>query len=270
MSMLLAIDTSTSYASVATVRDGELLAELTWHVGRRHSQELIARLDDVMRLSHATPADLTAVAVALGPGSFNGVRVGVAATKSLAFGLGLPLYGACTLDVIAMGHEIADGLICAVLEAGRGELYRACYVSQAYPLGERPGTIAVPVHDTLTRVTEYAIVTPAQLAADIEGAVLLCGEWRPETRAELAARLGQRARFAVPPGVRRSGWLATIAWRRHLRGAGDEPATIEPIYVRRPNITQQASLQHGDARQSGPDDRSAAAGGEGEVRALRH
>src|SRR5215831_14833268 len=145
--MLLALDTSTSYASVALVRDGRLVAELSWDSGRSHSQELFEHLDWLLADRRVAIGDVTAVAVATGPGSFNGVRVAVTAAKSLSFARGVPLYASPTLDIVGWGacssqldqseaglmnggdeREIS-GSIWAVLEAGRGQIYAAEYLA---------------------------------------------------------------------------------------------------------------------------------------------
>jgi tRNA threonylcarbamoyladenosine biosynthesis protein TsaB len=268
--MLLAIDTSTAYASLALARDGRLVAELTWEVGRRHSQELLGRLDQLLAAGRVAPTDLTGVAVALGPGSFNGVRVAVAAAKALGLALGVPLYGVPTLDVIAFGHAAAGGTLCAVLDAGRGECYYAGY--RAAPEADRSaGTDAgVALAAGLWRATALAVAAPAALARVIDGPLLICGEWRDETQAALAAALGPRARFARDEGGRRASWLAALAVERMRDGQADEPATIEPSYVRRPAITLSAKHPWLGAERVAPADPGAAAGGEGDACALRH
>src|SRR5262249_53199640 len=106
--MLLAIDTSTSTASIALVHERHVLAELTWDVGQRHSVELFERLEWLLAHAGAAPSAIDALAVALGPGSFNGVRVALATTKALAFSLQAPLYGHPTLDIAAWGHATTD------------------------------------------------------------------------------------------------------------------------------------------------------------------
>ena len=101
--MLLALDTSTSYASIALVHEGRLIAELSWDSGRSHSQELFEHIDWLLADRRVAVAELAAIAVATGPGSFNGVRVAVTAAKSLSFALGIPLYASPTLDVVGWG-----------------------------------------------------------------------------------------------------------------------------------------------------------------------
>src|SRR6185437_13950179 len=168
--MLLAFDTSTSVASVALVtdpadpadspgaaEDARLVAELTWQVGQRHSTELFERLEWLLAASRLSMNALTGVAVALGPGSFNGVRVALATAKSLAFARGVPLYGVPTLDVIAWGHRAIAGTICAILEAGRGQVYAGIY-----------DTDDAPAADWSPRGA-YAVLTAAELAAQMHG-----------------------------------------------------------------------------------------------------
>ncbi|HEV2237534.1 MAG TPA: tRNA (adenosine(37)-N6)-threonylcarbamoyltransferase complex dimerization subunit type 1 TsaB [Ktedonobacterales bacterium] len=262
--MLLTLDTSTAVASLALLRGATVVVDETWDVGRRQSQELIAHLDALMARAGAGVADLTAVAVALGPGSFNGVRVGVTTAKTLALALGVPLYGACTLDVIAAGVAPGDGAICALLEAGRGEVYRAFYRRHGAAAGQ-------PVTGDLTRISEYGIVALPALVDEIAGSavgVVCAGEWQPATRAALEAALGPRARFAQP-AASRGALLGGVAAERARRGERDEPATMEPVYLRRPNITQPAPRRAGGlgAVRSEPE---RSRDHEGDARALRH
>jgi tRNA threonylcarbamoyladenosine biosynthesis protein TsaB len=255
--MLLALDTSTSLASVALAQPDRVVAELTWDVGQRHSTELLQRLRWLLD-TYAVPArDLDAIAVATGPGSFNGLRVALTAAKSLAFSLGIPLYGVPTLDVIAYGASDAGGTLCAVLEAGRGQIYTAFYAPSAASLaGWGP-------------LDGYAIATPAEVALCSHETVLFCGEWREQTRAWLAEALGKRARFAVASSPRRASWLAALALARIAAVApADDPARLEPLYLRRPAITTSARLElraggivHGETLTEEP-------GGEGAARAL--
>jgi tRNA threonylcarbamoyladenosine biosynthesis protein TsaB len=259
--MLLALDTSTSYASVALVRSEHAVAELTWDVGQRHSVELLPRLRWLLDAHGIPMTDLSAVAVATGPGSFNGLRVALTTAKSLAFALGVPLYGHPTLDVIAWGCAEASGPLCAVVEAGRGQLYTAWYAAPAAsPLGWGP-------------LDGYAIQTPAEVALCSHQTVLFCGEWRGETRARLTAALGMRARFHSPVAPRRASWLAELALARIAAGvSADDPDRIEPLYLRRPAITSSARISihpAEDARaeaaaEVAPEDQ----GGEGASRAL--
>jgi tRNA threonylcarbamoyladenosine biosynthesis protein TsaB len=258
--MLLAIDTSTSYASLALADGERLVAELTWHAGMRHSSDLFARLTQLFETYDVAPArDLTAIAVATGPGSFNGIRVALTAAKSFAFALGLPLYGLPTLDVIAWGASFAEGTVWAVLEAGRGQLYAAAY--------DTPGTDAA----AWAPRAGYEIVTPTELATHVTQPVVFCGEWREATREVLEQTLGERARFAATLTSGRATWLAQLAQGRAAAGRADQPAALEPLYLRRPAITSSAKTSAPPSEARAADDHPAheqTSGGEGAARAI--
>ncbi|MBF6591188.1 MAG: tRNA (adenosine(37)-N6)-threonylcarbamoyltransferase complex dimerization subunit type 1 TsaB [Ktedonobacterales bacterium] len=251
---LLALDTSTSFAGIALARDGAMLAELNWHVGQRHSSDLLPRLRWLLDAHGIPPDHLTAVAVALGPGSFSGIRVALAAAKSLAFALRMPLIGVPTLDCVAWEQRLAPGPLWAILEAGRGQVYAARY---ATPMAS-PGAWA-PAEG-------YAVLTPGEVVARVEAApVLFCGEWREETQRALVTALGARARFTSPLSIRRAACLAELALARAAHGQYDDAARIEPLYLRRPAITVSTKGKPQDqARQEGGVLR-----GEGEERAIR-
>lgn len=259
--MLLCLDTSTNYASIALARDQTLVAEHTWAVGQRHSTELLPRLEALLAATDTRPDALLAIAVALGPGSFNGLRVALATAKALAFALRLPLVGVPTLDISAWGQHLVAGALWAIQEAGRGQVYAATYPTPTL----RPDTWA-PLHD-------YVVVPPAELPATLvprDGQpVVVCGEWSTATREAIELALGARARFAGPLSARRAAWLAELALARLAQGQYDEPAGIEPLYLRRPAITTSArfKFQRDDSEHTG--DARDVPGGEGAARALR-
>lgn len=255
--MLLAIDTSTNFASIALVGARRVVAELNWEVGRQHSTELLERLRWLLGTTGIEVAALEGVAVATGPGSFNGVRVAVTTAKTLAFAHHLPLYGQPTLDVVAWGHADASGPVWALLEAGRGQVYTAQYATPALE------------PENWAPVGGYSVLTPTELSEVIGASVLFCGEWRDETRAALEGALGDRARFSSVLGNRRAAWLAQLALARAGRGASDAAATLEPLYLRRPAITVSAKVAlpaaSGDAAAEGASEGE----GKGISRALR-
>jgi tRNA threonylcarbamoyladenosine biosynthesis protein TsaB len=238
--MLLAIDTSTNYASLALTDGDALLAELNWRVGQRHGSETLERARWLLRGQSIAMSQLDGVAVALGPGSFNGVRVAVATAKTLAFALNVPLYGVPTLDVIAWGARLSADPIWALLDGGRGEVFAACYDASAAPAIWAPQAIATADN---AAPSPYLLITPQALAARVSGGVVFTGEWRDATRDALAQALGERARFTSSLAARRGAWLAELATQRAQRGAADDPRALEPLYLRRPNITSSARTQ---------------------------
>lgn len=117
--MLLAIDTSTHYASVAAHDGKRLLAEQTWLANQEHSRSLLPNIQRILADSRASLADVEAVAVALGPGSFNGLRVGLSTAKGLAIARNVQLVGASTLELIAAEYHVSE----VRMNAGRGRVY---------------------------------------------------------------------------------------------------------------------------------------------------
>src|SRR5579864_6640735 len=162
--LLLALDTSTRQASVALCSEDDFLGEYTWHVGNNHSVELLDRVRRLMAECGKTMTELDGVAVATGPGSFNGLRVALAAAKALAFALKKPLLGMSTLDIIAAQQRQWHGPICAVLEAGRSELYAACYVFDEVHNDNEAGVVTYRMH----QLSDYLLHTPQQLAAYLQ------------------------------------------------------------------------------------------------------
>jgi tRNA threonylcarbamoyladenosine biosynthesis protein TsaB len=223
--MLLAIDTSTAIASVALIRAGELLAEHSWRSGRNHTTQLLPRIEEMLAESEAEIADLTAVGVALGPGSFNGLRVGLTTAKLLALSRSLPIVGVNTLEATAFQHAGRDGLVRPVYDAGRGQVATALYRAADNHLTElQPPTLASL--DTLTAVP----TTP----------VLFCGELRPAWVSLIQASLGERALLVGAAGrLRRAGYLGELCERRLATGHAADPATLQPLYLRRPPVLEQ-------------------------------
>lgn len=248
--LLLALDTSTRQASVALCSQDEVYGEYTWHVGNNHSVELLERIQMLVTECRLTMQQIDALAVATGPGSFNGVRVALATAKALAFALKKPLVGVSTLDSIAAQQQHWPGPLCAVLEAGRGELYAACYTSEMQR-GEQ-GDIGY----TLKRLGEYLLLAPQPLAAYLQEQagewfgvpgerglppLLFCGELSAASRQELYTSMPENSLFAGPvQATRRASVLAQLALPRLQAGQEDDPLLLEPLYLRRPSITTSA------------------------------
>ena len=129
--LLLAFETSAKAASAALFADEKLLGESYQNTGLTHSQTLIVMAEDLLKQCGYTPQDVTAVAVAEGPGSFTGIRIGVAAAKGFAWGADIPCCGVSTLEAMALGLGAYEGLICPVMDARRSQVYNALfYVNQ--------------------------------------------------------------------------------------------------------------------------------------------
>src|SRR5437879_2494543 len=155
--LLLALDTSTSTASVALFDGQRVLSETTWLAGREHSTRLLLEVKAAFERIGREPTELTGLAVARGPGSFTGVRVALSVAKGVAAGLRIPIWGVSSLDVLAHAAGQVDVPVRALLEAGRGR-----YATGLYRNGR----------DT----QEARLATLDQLEALIEEPTLLIGE----------------------------------------------------------------------------------------------
>lgn len=131
---ILAFETSAKAASVALLEGGNLLAESYQNAGLTHSRTILVMAEHLLQSCELTPQDVEAVAVAMGPGSFTGVRIGMAAAKGFAWGRELPLFGVSTLEAMAWGLGELEGLICPVMDARRSQVYNALFrASRRYP-----------------------------------------------------------------------------------------------------------------------------------------
>ncbi len=125
--LLLTFETSAKAASVALFEENKLLGESYQNTGLTHSQTLLCMAEDLLKSCGYTPQDIGAVAVAAGPGSFTGVRIGMAAAKGFAWGKELPCYGVSTLEAMALGAGIHNGIVCPVMDARRSQVYNALF-----------------------------------------------------------------------------------------------------------------------------------------------
>jgi tRNA threonylcarbamoyladenosine biosynthesis protein TsaB len=219
--LLLALDSATRFAGIALYSGSRgLVAEYNWYAGIQHTVTLLPRVSEILAQHHIPVAELAAVAVALGPGSFTGLRVALATAKGLALAQELPLLGIPTLDVTAYPHLGQPLPVVAVVQAGRGRVCWARY---------RPGGS----HNRPE--SAYRVSDVDALAAATDGPALFAGEITAPDRAALAARLGDRVRFAPPAlALRRAGCLAEIAWARFTAGERDDLEMLAPLYLQEP------------------------------------
>lgn len=218
--LVLAIDTATRTASLALHDGARVRVELTWETANHHTTELTPRIAGMLAQIKAGMEDLAGVAVSIGPGSFTGVRVGVAAAKGMCLARGLPIYGVCTLDVLAQAQASGDEPVVAVVQAGRGRLCAARYAWAA---------------SGWQIVDEPCLTTAQTLGQGWEDTTCVCGELSAAERHALQTRLGKRIRLASPASsLRRAGYLAEIGWERLRHGQADDLARLTPIYLQTP------------------------------------
>lgn len=217
--LVLAIDTASSMVSLALHNGQQVIAEMTWHVQGHHTQEMPPMVDLMLRKIGQTAQSLSAIAVAIGPGSYTGLRIGISLAKGIALACNppLPLIGVPTLDIVAASQPHLVDRLVAVSVAGRGRVHAATYEYHDQ-------------HKRWTAIEPPFIASWDAVAAQIATHTQVCGEIDEAGRAAFAA-LGDRVMIASPAqGLRRAGYLADIACERLASGQVDDPATLAPIY----------------------------------------
>jgi tRNA threonylcarbamoyladenosine biosynthesis protein TsaB len=228
------VETSTLTGAAALLEDDTVVGECRLSVAVTHSERLLPTVDHLLRSAGRTLADVDAFAVALGPGSFTGLRIGVSTMKSLAFATGKPLVGVPTLDALAWTLPFARHPVCPILDAKKGEVYAALYRTD----GGR-----------LERLWEDRAIAPERLAAtlagEVPGPVVFLGDGVAPFAPLLRRLLGDDA-WLVPPANRlpSAATVADLGQAALARGESADPAGLVPRYLRRSEAELVRERQH--------------------------
>ena len=218
--LILAFETTAKAGSVALLEDRKLLAESYQNTGLTHSQTLMVMAEDMLKASGKTMADVTAVAVAAGPGSFTGVRIGVAAAKGFSWGAQLPCYGVSTLESMALTLGIWQGYVCPVMDARRSQVYNALF------------SVNNGVVERIAEDRAIALSDLAQELALLEGPIFLVGDGSTLTYNTLH---GSIPALVLPPEHRmhqRASGVALAAADKIAAGDPGDGAALSPNYLR--------------------------------------
>ena len=221
--IVLALDTSTARGSLALVEEGRDPVEAYLTPGTTHSKTLLPEIDRLLSGRGLTPAGLDLIAVGLGPGSFTGLRIGLAAAKGLAWAAGKPLIGVPTLDALAQGYSGEAVQVCPLLDARKGQFYTALY---------KPGLNGAP-----ERQSDFLALTPEDLTEFIQEETVFFGEglsiWGPALAEQLGTKYRRGPESLDHPRAALTAKRAVYLWQQ---GAETDPANIIPMYVRPPDI----------------------------------
>ena len=214
--MLLAVDTSTRQMGLALYDGAQVIGELLWQSRHYHTVELAPAVADLLSRSGLKRDSIQALGVALGPGSFTSLRVGLAFVKGLALARHLPIIGVPTLDVVAAVQVVRYMPLAAVLQAGRGRLALGRYkaVDEAWQADGEP-----------------QVTTADELADKIKKPTIVCGELSADERQRLARKRVNVLLASPAQCVRRPAVLAELAWERWQSGDQDDAASLAPIYL---------------------------------------
>jgi len=215
--MLLAIDTSTRNVGIAVYDGVQVLSETIWSSQDYHTVELAPAIADTLARAGQQIHNLTLLAVASGPGSFTGLRIGMAVAKGIALACHLPIIGVPTLDIVAESQPIMVGIpLAAVLQAGRGRLAVGWYFVADGRWQPKP---PIEIMDAL------------KLTRLINEPTLVCGELNEEQQRTLARKYKNVILASPAQSVRRPALLAELAWKRWQSGDVDDPALLSPTYL---------------------------------------
>jgi len=218
-SLVLGIETSTFCGGVALLAEDRLLGSITINASPTYSAPLLAPIETLLRETGRRLGDLTGLAVSIGPGSFTGVRIGLAEAKGLAAALKIPMAGVSTLEALAVRAGRGSRLVCPVVDARRSEVFVAAY---------RWGSGA----ELPTRVMAEGVMPIGEFLRRLRGRCLFLGDGALRYRSPIETAMPD-AVFAPPhrmlPSAEEIAWLGL---RRLVRGESDDPALLEPVYLR--------------------------------------
>lgn len=213
--MLLAIDSATKMLGLALHDGSQVLSESIWYTDRHHTVELAPEVALALRRAGVDHSSLTAVAVAQGPGSFTGLRIGMALAKGMCMVHNLSLIGVPTLDILASAQPSRDQPMLAVLQAGRGRVAAVWYKWGRKGWAARKGAFTLTWDELIEELKEETYV---------------CGELGAEGREVLRK---EKLAVLAPASscIRRPSVLAELAWQRSKGGKSEDPAKLKPIYL---------------------------------------
>ena len=217
---ILAFETSAKAASVALLQDGCLLGEYLQNSGQTHSRTVMEMARNLLHNCDLTPGDVDAAACAAGPGSFTGVRIGLAAAKGFAWGREIPLVGVSTLEAMVRGAAMTDGVYCAAMDARRNQVYTALFESE---------------QGILRRLTPDSALSLEELAArlkPIESAKFLVGDGAFLCYNTLGSSGGQLVLLPEHLRMQRAAGVALLAWEQLRAGKTSPAGEVNPNYLR--------------------------------------
>ena len=216
--MLLAIDNSTRYAGIGLADGGRVVSSRCWFSLSSHTTELMPAVSATLRDQKVSPNELDGIAVALGPGGFSALRVGMSVAKGLAMASKTPLVGVGTLTLEAFPYLRSGLPVCALLDAGRQEVASAHFGADG----------------RLTR--DDLICPPEELLTGVSQPTIFCGEGVSPWADFIRERLGTLAVTVNPVPALRLYSLAELGQQRLDAGEADDVVTLQPYYLRMPSI----------------------------------
>jgi len=219
---VLAIDTSSVVATAAIMDDEKLVCEYVLNHKKTHSQKIMPMIEEMLSSSELNIEDIDVFAVASGPGSFTGLRIGAATIKGLAHAVNKPVVGVSTLDGLAFNLPFCKYLICPIMDARREQVYNALYKW---------------VDNTFYIIEDYRALALEQLIEELKARnekVMFTGDGVPVFKEKLMSELGELCEFApLSCRLQRASAIAELALQRAKEGQVESYLTFKPFYLRK-------------------------------------
>ena len=235
MSVVLAIDTATQVSSVAVASETRLFAELTMQARLTHSETLLPHIEQVLKMANVKKEDLDGLAVSLGPGSFTGLRIGLAAAKAICYALKLPLIGVPTLEALAWHYPVPGVRVMSLLDAQKGNAYRQSFCFQEGHM------------EAMDEITVAGLREVAASCSEMNGPVVLLGDVVPK---KIAGKLELPENVALAPPhlvMPRAACVAQVGLRKLAAGEVGNVMDMEPVYIRRSEAEVLWEKRHPEA-----------------------
>lgn len=225
---VLGVDTSTSVVGIAIVEDDQLIVEYTLNLHEMHSAKLLPSINEALGRAEMKLSDIDGFAVSIGPGSFTGLRVGVATVKGLSYATQKPMLAVPTLDALAYTLRYSNKLICPLLDARKNEVYGAIYDNRG---------------EDIERKSDYLCVKIEQILNMLDQPTIFLGEGAYRYKEEIVSDLGDKAIIADPlVSLPRGANVAILGLEKLRRNEFEDPFSLKPLYVRKPEAEVKFEL----------------------------
>lgn len=229
---ILAIDTASNVASAAVVEDGILRGEYILNFNKTHSQKIMPMIDALMSDLELKPADINVFAAANGPGSFTGLRIGVASVKALAHAVNKPVVGISTLASLAYNLPFCEHIIVPIMDARRNHVYTASYIWDEDGFKELSPDEVISIDECIDSCGEFLDT-------------VFVGDGVPVYKEYIEERLGERAHFAPASALmQRASSIAMLAKEKADKGEVQKYNELEPFYLRKSQAEREYEEKH--------------------------
>lgn len=229
---ILAVDTSANVASVALLCSGKLMGEGMLNNKKTHSEKLMPMIDTILKDSDTDITDIDLFAVANGPGSFTGLRIGVSTVKGLAHAVNKPIVGISTLEGLAFNLFDTGGLISPIMDARRSQVYNAAYRWENGVFKEVIPPRAIALEDCINDFKN-------------EKKVYFLGDGAAVHKDKIYGQMGERAVFVPANSInQRASSLAVLAEKKAMEGKTDDYISLMPFYLRKPQAEREYEEKH--------------------------